>query len=169
MGPTFIAMAGGLLALGFSADVGAGFFLAGELAYAYEGHWGLHAAVEGRMVLPAKAGTNARGPFDVTWGGVAAPLCARYRWVLGCAVLDVGVVGFGGPAIAADPFPPPLYATVSVGPRLGVEVPITERLGVRAFVDLRVSVLRDQSFLVDGQGWVAPRASGLAGLGISFR
>ena len=171
MDPTVGVVAGGMLSLGFTADVGPGFFLGGELAWARKEEWGFHLELDARAVLPTKgwqSPTSGR-VLDVTFIDFALVPCARYKWALGCIFVDPGMIWAGGPATEGTDTSKSVRFMLGVGPRLAVDIPITARFGVRAFADLRVTTLPPVSYLFFDQGWREPPVSGFVGLGVSFK
>jgi len=171
MDPTVGVVAGGMLSLGFTADVGPGFFLGGELAWARKEEWGFHLELDARTLLPTKgwqSPTTGR-VLDITFIDFALMPCGRYKWALGCAFIDAGMVWQGGSALEGHKGGLDLTFMLGVGPRLAADIPITERFGVRAFADLRVSTLPPRGYLFFDQGWLEPRVSGFIGLGMSFK
>jgi hypothetical protein len=182
MDPTFGVLVGGALSLGFTADVGPGLFLGGEAHWRRKEEWGFHLGLESRFFFPTKGGINTSGEvLDVTLLDFALVPCARYKWVLGCALLDAGVTFASGEALAGpeveDRGLRPLFM-LGMGPRLGVEIPLGDHVGIRAFADLRFSPLPPTGYytrivgapLPEGyRTWEHPPVSGFLGVGVSFR
>jgi hypothetical protein len=175
MDPTFGVMVGGALSLGFTADVGPGLFLAGEAHWRRKEEWGFHLALESRFFFPTKGGVATNGEvLDVTLLDFAVVPCARYKWVLGCALIDAGATFASGEALSGPEVENrglrPLFM-FGLGPRLAVDVPITEHVGVRAFADLRFSPLPPTGYRENGVvvTWGHPPVSGFLGLGASFK
>jgi hypothetical protein len=175
MDPTFGVVVGGALSLGFTADVGPGFFVGGEAYWRRKEEWGFHLALESRFFFPTKGGINSTGEqLDVTFLDFALVPCARYKWVLGCAFIDAGVVFGSGVALSGpeveDRGLRPLFM-LGMGPRLAADIPLVEHVGIRAFADLRFSPLPVTGYRENGViiTWQHPPVSGFLGVGLAFR
>jgi hypothetical protein len=171
MDPTLGIVLGGALSLGFTPDVAPGFFVAGELHWRRKEHWGFHLALEPRVFLPSQVALSPSGkPVYITFFDVAAVPCARYKWVLGCAFVDMGATFLSGPSLEGTGSNGLSLFMFGLGPRLAVDIPITERFGVRAFGDVRFLPLPPVSYKYGPLGaiWTDPLVSGFVGLGISF-
>ncbi len=167
--PTLGVALGGLLSVGFTADVGPGIFGGVDLRWFDKDDFGFVLTGEVRGVFPAKAGIRDDGKAEDLWTltfGVAP--CLRYKWALGCAVFD------GGWMFATGPQPDyktntGLTPNVGIGPRLGLDLPIMEHFGIRAFADLRFSPLPTDLSYNRQVIWNSPVVSGLFGVGVSFK
>lgn len=183
MDPTLGLVAGGLLSLGFTADVGPGFFLGGEAHWRREEDWGFQVGAEARLVIPTKAGFAPTNPgvsqadarLDLMVLELAVVPCARYKWVLGCVFIAPGMTLDFGPLTETPEWGGPGSGPTflfGVGPRLAADIPLTERFGVRAFADLRFNPgLPPTTYTVNKlyKVWEEPVVSGFLGLGIWFR
>jgi hypothetical protein len=169
--PALALLAGGLMSAGFTADLGAGLWLGGEARFRDTERLGGSLGLETRALLPAKAGArpDGRGLGISLVGGALVP-CLRYGWALGCAVVDVGVAIASGPGLLSPPGGP-FSAALGIGPRLAISLPISGRVGVRVFADLRFSPLSQAAgYRHDGAAaWHDPPLSAVFGLGLSLR
>jgi tetratricopeptide (TPR) repeat protein len=168
--PSFAVLGGFLASVGLTAGPGPGFFLGGEAHWGAFNEVGFSAGLEAQTLFPSKGVTLANGnPLDISQVTAALVPCLRYKWVGGCAVVDVGIL------IAGSPGPIKFYdgnilVTSGFGPRLGFQVPIAERFMVRGFAELRISPI-DTGWTIgikSPRTWLNPPVSGLFGLGFSF-
>jgi len=169
MEPTLALTAGGLLSAGFTADVGPGFWVGGEARWGAPDGVGFSVGIEVRTLLPTQGGVRSNGkPMDISLVTAGIAPCVRYRWGMGCAVVDAGVSIAGGPPPLSFPQGSCL-AMLGVGPRLAIDLPIFGPLAARAFADLRFSPL-DTGYVNQGAPtWRSPLVSGLFGVGVAFR
>jgi hypothetical protein len=170
MDPTLMLIAGGLASAGFTADVAPGFWVGGDARWRDKEEYGFQLGLEVRTLLPAKTAIREDGkPFEVSLVALAVSPCGRYKWVSGCAVIDAGVSIAGGPSPIFFTHSPALLM-LGAGPRLAVDIPISERFGVRVFADLRISLLPGTGYdYEDISVWDDPRVSGIMGVGMSFK
>jgi hypothetical protein len=169
--PTVGVVLGGLLSVGYTADPAPGLFGGVELRWADtpQDAFGFVLTGDVRVLFPTRAGNlPLGGVLNLTQVTAGLAPCLRYKWVLGCAVFDAGASIKGEPPDVKAPDHNP-FPNIGIGPRLGLDLPIFSRFGVRAFADLQVSPLqpfyRANGLLV----WQAPPVSGLFGLGVSFK
>jgi hypothetical protein len=173
--PVISVALGGLVSAGFTADVGPGFYAGVGLHWNDKQDMGFVLFGEVHTLLPTKGGTYGGVPFgaietlDIAAVTGAVVPCFRYKWVLGCAVVDGGMTIASGSGIAEPG--PHIQGMLELGSRLGIDLPIAQRFGVRAFAELRFSPLGpDAGYSVNGKdAWVNPPVSGLFGLGVSFK
>lgn len=158
---TVAVLGGALLSANYTADPGAGMFLAGEL----HRDW-FSGALEARVLFPSRVVAEpTEDEFDITALTAALVPCARWKVVLGCAFVDFGMLLTSRAEIATNP----ITATLGFGPRVAVHIPFAQRFAVRAFVDLRFApVPSTRNFLDTGGRWESNLVSGLFGLGLSF-
>lgn len=158
-----VVMAGGLFSAGLTADPGGGFFVGGEAAGEI-----LRGALEVRVLFPSRAVQEpTKQAFSLTAVTAALVPCARWKVLLGCAFVDVGM--FIGGGVTAPPPGIPVIATIGLGPRLAVHVPFAEHFAFRAFADLRIAPAPSQVRFVDtGTTWQSNVVSGLFGVGVAF-
>lgn len=179
MDPTLGLVAGGLLSLGFTPDVGPGFFVGGEAHWRRQGQvedWGFQVGAEARFVMPTYGGTSRNGELDIsiTLMELAVAPCVRYKWALGCAVVSPGMTLAGGTLTETpetkDEGPQPLFM-LGIGPRLGVDIPVAERFGIRLFGEVRFAPLPPGGYHVNGAYyiWTEPAVSGVLGLAAAYR
>jgi hypothetical protein len=159
-----VLLAGGMLSAGFTADPGGGFFVGGGIRFEEV----FSVDLEARVLLPSPVVREPTGRrFDVTAITGALVPCVRWRVLLGCAFVDVGMLYADLPVYPGAP--PPLVATIGVGPRLGVHVPFADRFAFRAFADLRFAPAPSVYTALDtGSRWESNVVSGLFGAGFSF-
>lgn len=179
MDPTLGLVAGGLLSLGFTPDVGPGFFLGGEAHWRRQGEvqdWGFQVGAEARFVMPTYAGStlDKKEHITITLMELAVAPCVRYKWALGCAVVSPGMA-LGGGSLFEVPenqgLGPQVLFVMGVGPRLGVDIPVAERFGIRVFGELRFGPLPPTGFAVNGIRviWDEPKVSGFLGIAAAYR
>lgn len=171
MDPTLALVAGGLISAGFTVDVGPGFWIGGEARWGAPEEVGFSLGAEVRTLLPANADTQPDGEkFELSLIDLGAAPCLRYKWALGCAIVDFGVTIPGrlpGQTFDSDV---PILAMFGFGPRLAADIEIVERVGVRAFADLRFSPLTSFGYDINGESvWDSPLVCGILGLGLSFK
>lgn len=176
--PVISVALGGLVSVGFTADPGPGFYAGVGLHWNDKDDIGFVMFGEVHTLLPTKGGTyvsKSSGeiePLDITAVSGALVPCLRYKWVLGCAVVEGGMTLGSRPAEKNDAGVH-FNGMLELGPRLGIDLPVVQRFGLRAFADLRLSPLGPDA----GYGvlptrslvWNNPVVSGLFGLGVSFK
>lgn len=116
--------AGAFLGLEVGSEPAPGFWLAGE---ARSERWSL--GVEARGVFPASAYRLRDGVSTVDlalYSGVAVP-CVRWRWLAGCALVEVGGLWVAGPGAGGDPAAP----FVGLGVRARADFPLLAGFEVR--------------------------------------
>lgn len=159
----------------YTADVGGGFGLMGDVRYDF-----LSIGLELRGILPGRV--YAREPvfpndptkptreveLDVSQISGALVPCARWKFLMGCAVAQLGTT------IAKDVLQDFKLATFATGPRVGVEVPIAERFAIFGFGEVLFAVqYAGVRYDIEGDvpaantQWVQPIASGFFGLGLT--
>jgi hypothetical protein len=169
---SFAFSAGGVASLGFTADPGPGAWLGAELRpiEAFSMGFELRGLFPSRVVAAEPINPNL--PFEspkepiVTNVEMLVVPCFRYWWLMGCAVGHIGFsisetpAGFGG------------WPAYGIGPRVGIEVPITDRFFVRGHGDVLVDFADPTLELPDvNLKWKQNIVSGFIGLGVgmSFR
>ncbi len=127
-----VISAGAIVGFNYAADPAPGFWLAGEA----RGKW-WSAMLEARGVMPTRVYTllNGLGTVDISsFSGLLSP-CLRWKWLSGCALVEVGALINSIPGSyddgASDPF-------VGLGLRGRVDIPITSGVEVRLFGDAMV-------------------------------
>ncbi len=124
-----VISAGAIVGFNYAADPAPGFWLAGEA----RGKW-WSVMAEARGVMPTQVYTllNKRGTVDISsFSGLLSP-CLRWKWLSGCALVEVGATIHSIPGSldngAADPF-------MGLGLRGRLDIPITAGVEVRVFGD----------------------------------
>jgi hypothetical protein len=158
-----VLMAGGALSLGLTADPGGGAWLGGEVRFGPV----FSAALEGRIFFPSRVVTTAGDPFEMTQVTLGLVPCARYKYLLGCLSVDLGMFVTGG--VYDPPGQLPIVATFGVGPRIAGQFPITDRFGIRVFADLRFAPIPTQLYFLDSPAtWESNLVSAALGAGFTF-
>lgn len=124
------------------------------------------ASFELRADAPASAQSNT-GSGRVTGSSYAAALvpCVHYGDAFLCAVGVFGLLHGEASGITAPRSAPPT-AVVAAGGRVGFEWPLSQRVALRARLEL-MEDLRPTTFLIDGQdAWTARTLAGTVGAGI---
>jgi hypothetical protein len=131
----------GLMTIGYADNVSPGFQVGAELRSAKDENDLFRLSLEIRGLLPstvtARTSTveGETGPVDRSrWrtrdlSQVTALLvpCLRWKYFLGCAAFEGGAI-FSQEKLGLD-----THFTWGIGPRLGLDVPLSQRLSVRAF------------------------------------
>lgn len=135
MNLSLTALAMGIMTVGYTPDVGGGFAVGGEIngevmsfGFAVRGIFPSH-MVARTVIDPTKSSYDV--PFDLSqWSAQFVP-CARWKILMGCAFGEIGAL-LSSEATG-------LYGAllVALGPRLGVDVPINERVSVFGFGEAR--------------------------------
>lgn len=141
-----IALSGlALLGIGVTENVNGGFNLGADVRGQI-----LSLGIEFRGMPPSRV--YARERIDPTaiysvshgdvseWTGLLVP-CARYKWFVGCAVAQGGVLLWQGATQAAAP-------VLNFGPRIGVEIPIGDRFGICGFGEALFRAVRPHVDLI---------------------
>ena len=168
-----VISAGAIVGFNYAADPAPGFWLAGEA----RGKW-WSAMIEARGVMPTRVYTllNGLGTVDISsFSGLLSP-CLRWKWLSGCALVEVGAVIHSIPGSfdsgSAYPF-------VGLGLRGRLDIPITSGVEVRVFGDAMGYPIGSTTRLGDPTGpggkenivftdYEAPRLfSAIVGLGIA--
>lgn len=154
--PYFVALSG-LAAFAETPDPAGGASLAFGRRW---GWWSLSGEVHALLSLNnALDGGIHSTLYRVT--GVLLP-CAHWRWLLGCAVLEAGALG------ATSDAPQPLSGSSFVGGaglRLGLQVPLGDRIALRLAADGLIALPR-VALVLDGlERWRTPAVSASAGGG----
>lgn len=165
-----------LLTAGFSANVGPGAGLMVDVrADMFSG------GLELRGIFPSVV--HARDPIypddptketreqelDLSQISVALVPCARWKYLVGCGVAQLGAT------FLKDTLEMTTVATFALGPRVGVEVPITERFALFGFGEVLFAVRGTGAvYSLDAPGapaanvkWRQEIASGFFGLGLT--
>lgn len=162
-----------LMTAGFTANVGPGFGLMADVRYGWFS-FGLEARgiFPGRVYArepifpddPTKATREQEG--DLSQWTVALVPCGRWKYLFGC------VVGQLGGIVHQDALAMDVSFNLNLGPRLGVEVPITERFAIFGFGDaLFATQLMVVNYNIDNDvpaantRWVQSPVSGFFGAG----
>lgn len=164
---SFAFALGGSMSLGFTADPGAGMWLNAEVrpvepfSIALE----LRGLFPSRVVAvgPAKPGEPHGTPKEPLVSNATTLLvpCFRYWWLMGCAV---GHLGF---SIAQTPAGFTGWPVVGAGPRVGIDIPITDRFFVRGQGDVLFNFTDTGLYLVDENiKWQQNIVSGFIGIGL---
>lgn len=157
-----VLLAGGALSLGLTADPGGGAWLGGEVRFGEV----FSAAFEARVFFPSRVVPTAGDPFELTMVTFGVVPCARYKYLLGCLSADLGMF-IGGGIYAPEGLP--VLATFGVGPRVAGQFPVTNRLGIRVFADLRMAPIPTHFGFQDAPGaWDSNPVSGFFGAGVTF-
>ncbi|MFO0592134.1 MAG: hypothetical protein U0441_31615 [Polyangiaceae bacterium] len=119
--------AGALFGFELAADPAPGFWLSGE---ARSERWSF--AVEARGLFPTRALSLASGAtVDVgAVSGLVSP-CVRYRWLAGCALVELGGVWLTGASGAGND-----GVLFGLGARARVDIPIAAGFEARLFGDV---------------------------------
>jgi hypothetical protein len=127
--------AGALITAAFSADVGPGFWVAGDARLKI-----ISLGIETRLILPSKAYAREQldisrpdkipQELDVSTLVTNIVPCVRWTVLVGCAVLQGGLL-FG----ARSDNPLGLDRQLGVGPRLGVEFAFFDRFAAFGFAE----------------------------------
>ena len=126
----------------------------------------LSATIELRADAPAST-TNASGPGRVRAWSYQAALAPCFH-ALGaslCAVGAIGVLSARSSGISDPRSDSGVFATV--GPRVGYDWPLSERVSLGARLDAAVDLRRASLQIGEAVAWRAPLIAGSAGLGIS--
>lgn len=122
--------------------------------------------LEGRLDRSAGASLGGGSVETSFRGGSFAP-CLRWRWFAGCALGTLGQLSAEGKSLFVSRADDSLYALA--GARVGIAVPITERVDVRAQMDA-LYALTPRPLRIDGQdAYTMPRISGGIGVGVGVR
>jgi hypothetical protein len=124
-------------------------------------------ALEGRFDLPASTSMSERGRVRTSlWVGSFLP-CFHVRRFFVCAMGSMGSLHAEGLGLATSRTNDTFYA--SLGGRVGLEVPLSERFFLRPQLDV-VGALFPAELQVDGvTRWTAPTYAALAGIGLGAR
>jgi len=124
-------------------------------------------ALEGRFDLPASTSMSEGGRVRTSlWVGSVLP-CFHVRRLFVCVIGSLGSLRAEGLGLATSRPHNIFYA--SLGGRVGLEVPLSERLFLRPQLDV-VGVLFPAELQVDGvTRWTAPPYAALAGIGLGAR
>lgn len=171
---TLTLSTGALITAGLTANVGGGFWIAGGVRGEV-----FSLDLELRGVLPGYVLATEQAPgtvkrfdqaFDYSQWTVGLTPCARWKYLVGCGVAQVGFGYIQTPASSASSL------MVGVGPRLGFEVPFAERFAVVGFGEaLFFPVQSGVYFDVDNAipaanvWWLQPVVSAFFGAGLSVR
>lgn len=155
---------GAVLSIGYGLDVAPGVVIGAEwrpIEY-------LSVGVDLRGILPSKVsevGTIDPKPnLNATMLSALVAPCARWKILMGCAVLDAGGIYF-------NTEPVQWWPRFAVGPRVGVDVPFAERFSVRVMGDLLFPLVQTSFAKQEGAfEFGDPLVSGFvtAGLAVSF-
>lgn len=161
--------AGALLTAAFSADVGPGVWVGAGLR---GGPFAVD--LELRGILPAKA--FAREPYDpknprttvqqldVSSFTVNLVPCARFKYLLGCGVLQAGALFESGSVHSFS-----VDRQLAVGPRVGVELPFADRFAVFGFAEVLITLdQRAFSFTYANVKWAESTGTVFFGAGASI-
>lgn len=129
-----VLAAGGLIGLELAADPAPGFWLAGEVR---SSRWSF--GLEARGLFPTRVHTLAGGATVDLAGtsGVLSP-CVRWRWLSGCALVELGGLWVAGPGVPGGGATGVLFG---LGGRGRVDVPLAAGLEARVFGDVTGHVL----------------------------
>jgi hypothetical protein len=140
-------------------------------------------AGEIRSVLPSRVLVTEQVPgkpvgypveMDVSQHTALVVPCARWRYLVGCAVAQIGFFRLQTTIGGSDPL------SVAVGPRVGFEVPFAQRFAVFGFAEALFSPYRANVFYIlpppnDPEApaanvkWVQPVGSVFFGAGLSIK
>lgn len=158
---------GALFGLNYAADPAPGFWLSGE---ARTSMWSV--GLEVRALFATRAFERADGSsVDVrAVSGLLVP-CLRWRWIGGCALVELGGVGVTGPGAGDDD----QGVVFSLGVRARLDVPLLAGIEARLFGDVVGHVIGLSARGTDTTGaaptpydFDAPRrVSALVGLGLA--
>jgi hypothetical protein len=160
--PRPVAGLDALFSTGSAPSVATGLAAWGRLE---SGHWS--AGVEARADLPSSGASPIAGTVS-TWllaGGLAP--CFHLGPAFGCAVGELGWLHGDGSDVRYPSSGSGLFA--AVGPRIGVEVPLSAWLSLRLRADLLASLSRSIVMLDGGTAWHEPQATGTLGAGFAVR
>jgi hypothetical protein len=169
MGPTLAIMGGGLLTAGWASVVGPGAFLGGEVKWEK-----FSIGVEARGTFPTQAQRYYKSPptSDLfSFSGLIVP-CGRYKWLLGCGLVEVGQWTF---TVPNDPKGNASDLLLSLGLRGGVDVPLAAGFSIRGFADFAFHPLAPYVDVTDHtdpsqsiRTWQLPWISGFFGLAVAW-
>jgi hypothetical protein len=140
-------------------------------------------AIEARLTFPSP--TFATNPidltqphrdveFDLTQLSALLVPCARYKWFVGCAVVQGGMFVGGPDAVGENPYLP----VFGLGPRIGFEVPFAGNFaftgfGEALFAPLPVGIDYDRTYPGETGAanveWTQSPVSGFFGLGVLYK
>lgn len=165
-----------LMTAGLTANVGPAFGIMGDIRY----DWfslGLElrgvppAVAYAAEPIPGKKQNLPRVEIDVSqWTALLVP-CGRWKYLVGCAVAQAGLLYVQGPIDGGA------HPNITFGPRLGFEVPFAERFAVFGFGEaLFMAYGAQATFNLDAPGLPAPNVtwkqsivSGFFGAGLSVK
>lgn len=165
-----------LLTAGFSANAGPGAGLMADvrgqtLSFGFEVRGIFPSIVYAREpIYPDDPTKKTREQeLDLSQISVALVPCARWKYLVGCGVAQLGVT------FLKDTLEMTTTAAFTFGPRVGVEVPITERFALFGFGEvLFVGQGVETLYSIDAPGapaanvkWRQSIASGFFGLGLT--
>jgi hypothetical protein len=171
MGPTLTIMGGGLITAGWAAVVGPGAWLGGEVKWEK-----FSIGIEARGTFPTEAQRYYKSPptSDLfSFSGLIVP-CARWKWLLGCGLVEVGQWTF---TVPNSPQGNNSDLLLSIGLRGGVDVPLAAGFSIRGFADfafhpyingVNVDDLSAPGFPKPVRSWDESWVSGFFGLGVAF-
>jgi hypothetical protein len=147
---------GPVLAVGFAADLAAGF--AGSAGIRWPN---ASLALEVRGDLPVTTQLDQGRSFEMSWLGGSAVSCLHGMGLFGCGMVTVGQARRVSLSDGYSDHGAMAYA--GLGFRAGLEVPFSSRLAAQLSLDLLINAARPRFTDAEQPGWIAgPTAEALA-------
>lgn len=156
------------LALGPTASLGVAPALSAGASLGVDVQVGsLLGGIEGRMDLPASRSVGERGTVESSTVGGALFAGVREGWITVCAVGAVGHLAATSSDVAVSKYAGVLVA--STGLRIGVGIPLSDVLEVRARAEVLANLTRHTLEISAASAYTYPIASGNLGAALAVR
>jgi hypothetical protein len=123
--------------------------------------------VEARAYAPSSTGAPDGGRVQTYLLAAGLVPCVHLRPLFACVLGSVGVLHVTGLDVRVPRSDSTVFA--AVGPRFGVEVPLTGGLTARAYGELLANLQRTTVVMDGASPWSAPSVAGTLGAGLLLR